>query len=153
MPGIFVNNIVNLTKTKITNKPHLTLILIILMFFTLIFLNRLFGVNMLGTTILILGLFTLIISSTILRTKSELNELFNSISSRNFMAIFLLVFFIIYVYEDPFYDSSKPNQLFDKLTNNHNKYISNRTVGLISLISFSIITAYTVYLTTRTNSN
>lgn len=148
MPAGIITNIGNITKDKILNKPQYTLILVILLLVFLILSDRLFGLNIYVITGLVMFVFSIIILSTFSNIDKPFNALFNSVSSRNFMSIFLLVFYIIYVYETPEFSSNYPHPVLQKLGIT---FVSVRTLAMLSVLFLSIMTAYTIYLTTEDN--
>jgi hypothetical protein len=152
MPAGIILNISNITGKLATTKPHYTLFFLIFLILFFIFSERLIGLSNYASVIILLFIFALIISLIFFDAygKYEIyNDIFNSTAGKNFFAIFLLVFFIIFVYELPMYDSDKPHDIINKLTFGHNKLISNRFVGISIIFSLSMLTAYSIYKTSR----
>lgn len=146
MPGGIITNLTNLTSHNAINHPQYTLIALILTFVLLILADRLFGLNVYIVVSILLLIFSVIIASTLTNADKPFNALFNSSSSKNFMSVFLLVFFIIFVYENPDYDNDNPHPLYVKIGM---PFITTKMVAMSLILSFSLVTAYTIYLTTR----
>lgn len=149
MPGGIVNNLDNLFSSHVINRPYITLFFVVFLIILLIFGDRLLGFSYAYSVYILIGLFSIIIATTIFQHNVSLTDLFHSTSSRNFMSVMLLIFFIMFVYEDPEYSNNELNKMANILTFGNNKHITNRMVGIGVIITFSLVTAYTIYLTTR----
>lgn len=151
----------NFASEQATSKPQYVLILITIVIITLIYSQRLFNINnphyntliscflMAIMSIIILSTFLNVLKITDSQHVNNFNEIFNSPGSRNYFAVFVLLLFIMFVYELPVYDNNNPHVLIDKLTFGHNKFISNKLLGLLLIISFCITTGYVIHSTTR----
>ncbi len=160
MPAGVINNLDTIEKSSYLRNKYVLIIFCLIMFFIL-FSKRIFNIQdpnfIIYVTAIVIGLFIVIILSTFLDVAGyssynylgKFNKLFNSPASRNFLAIITLVFFVIFVYEAPNYGNNNQHHLIDVLTFHNNKYISNRTAGMLLIMSFTILTAYTIYLTTK----
>jgi hypothetical protein len=152
MPGAMIINLSNMTSKYATTKPHYTLIALVFLIIFLIFAERFINLNNLVSVIVLLLIFSIIIGFIFLDAHGqyeEINKIFNSSGGKNFVALFLLVFFIIFIYEYGVYGNNDRYALLDKLTFGHNKYVSNRFVGITAIFLFATVTAYTIYTTTR----
>jgi len=162
MSAGMVNNIVQLASNEAVTKPYYTLIIIIVLMFAMIFLQRMLNMYTYNysiiTTCFMIFVISLFIISTILNSLKiddtsghieRFNNIFNSSGSRNFLIVISLLMYVIFIYETPTYDSNLPHHLLDKVTLGHNSYISNRMVGILLIVIFGLMTAYTVFVTTR----
>lgn len=162
MSAGMINDIVQLTSNEAVTKPYYTLIIIVTLMFAMIFIQRMFNMYTYNytviTTCFMIFVISLFIISTILNTLKindagghikRFNNIFNSSGSRNFLIVISLLMYVIFVYETPTYDSNLPHHLLDKALFGHNAYISNRMVGIWLIIFFGLMTAYTIYVTTR----
>jgi hypothetical protein len=143
------------------SKPQRILIFIVIAVVFLLYSQRLFNITnqyySTGVAVLIIAIASIIMLSTFLHilnitdnaNVSNFNNVFNSPGSRSFFAIIVLVLFIMFLYEVPIYSNNDPHLASDKLMFGHNSIFSNRTVGMILLFTFTIVTGYTVYSTTR----
>lgn len=165
MSAGMVNNIALLASNEAVTKPYYTLIIIVILMFAMIFIQRMFNMYTykysIMTTCFMIFAVSLFIISTILSTLKiddagghiqRFNNIFNSTGSRSFLIVISLMMYVIFVYETPTYDSNLPHHLLDTVLLGHNKYISNRMVGIFLIVLFGLITAYTVYVTTRDKS-
>lgn len=161
MPGI-INSLVNLISNYAIIKPHYFLVGMVLIIFFLMFYEQIFNIDpykhITLITSIIIGLISIIILSTILHVLNvhdsggyidSLNNVFNSAGGRNFLAIFSLVLFVMYIYEFPETTNNNPENLLNKITFGHNNILSNKTASLITILFFTILTAYTVMETTN----
>lgn len=164
MSAGMVNDIALLTSNEAVTKPYYTLIIIVVLMFAMIFIQRMFNMYTdkysIITTCFMIFVISLFIISTILNTLkindagghiNRFNNIFNSTGSRNFLIVISLLMYVIFIYETPTYDSNLPHHLLDKAMLGHNAYISNRMVGIFLIVFFGLVTAYTVYVTTRDN--
>lgn len=162
MPGGIVDSVLNITSKFATNKPQYILISIVLAMIFIIFSKRLFQIEWKYFPIIIttgiLFLMSIIIISTVLHTLQisdsygyidSFYNVFSSPSGRNFFAIIMLLFFVIYLYELPQYDNNDPHKVLNTIMLGNNTFISNRTMGILLIFGFGIFIAYTVMLTTR----
>jgi hypothetical protein len=162
MSAGMINDIALLTSKEAVTKPHYTLIIIVVIMFAMIFMQRMFNMYTYKysviTTCFMIFVISLFIISTILDNLNikdtgghieRFNKIFNSAGSRNFLIVISLLMYVIFIYETPTYDSNLPHHLLDKALLGHNAYISNRMVGIWLIVFFGLMTAYTVYVTTR----
>lgn len=165
MPAGIIGSIANIESTSAITKPHYTLFILVILIFLILFSQRMLGLDTgyyhIPVTLFFLLMISIIITSTILQTLKiddstghikTFNNIFNSPSSRNFLAIITFLFFVMFVYEIPEYDNSQPHPLVDKILFGHNNFLANRTVGVFLIIIFGLFTGYTVYVTTRDGS-
>lgn len=156
-----VTGLSNYASEQARTKPQRILILIVAAIIFLLYSQRLFNITnqyySTGVAIFIIAIVSIIMLSTFLNilniTDNEyvknFNSIFNSPGSRSFFAVLILVLFIMFLYELPIYDNNDPNYMSDKLMFGYNKYFSNRTVGLLLMFSFTIVTGYIIHSTTR----
>lgn len=135
------------------------LVFIVLVF--IIFSQRLFGIQtpyyLLVAAIIITITMSFVICS-IISTDTKIadnqylqfiNSVFDNPGSRNFLAIVSLILFVIFVYELTDYDNNSRQAIIDTITFGNNRYISNRTFGLLLIVFFSVFVAYSVMTTTK----
>lgn len=151
----------NFASDQAISKPQNILLLIVMLIFIMLYSQRLFDIRYKYYNVIVACMLIVVISIVILSTfvnilkigKNRemmiLNHVFNSPGSDNFFSVLLLVLYIIYIYELPYYDTDNPSAIVNKLTLGHNKYISNRLVGILFIFGFSISTGYMIYATTR----
>jgi len=160
MPGGTVDGALNITSKFAAKQSHYILIAIVLAMIFVVYTKRLFKIEWkyfpIVITVIVLLLMSLIILSTICHFMKisnpyvdNFNSVFNSSGSRNFFAVILLLFFVIYIYELPQFDNNAQQHILDQVTCGNNNFISNRTMGIILIFGFGIFTAYTIMLTTR----
>jgi hypothetical protein len=159
-----IANITDVTSKYARTKPHYYLIAVILLIFFIVYSQRIFGITRpdysVFMTVCVIILISFIIIMTFLYVLEirdpegyieSFSNVFNSSGGRTFLAIILLVLFIIFVYETPTYGNNNPNETLNILTFGHNTYISNRTYGIILIVIFGTFTAYVA--TTMTNED
>lgn len=153
----------NFASEQAKSKPQIALIFITVATIFILFSERLFNVSSTNRTYLIVMvcLITLIMSvvtaSTFmhilnLTNNSRVNSfsnVFNSPGSKNYFAVFLLLLYVMRIYELPIYDNNYPHSVTDKILFGHNTILSNRTLGVLVMFGFCISTAYMIYSTTR----
>lgn len=162
MPGGSVGSIINVTSKFATTQPHYFLIAVVIIILIIIYSQRMFNITWpqysVIVTTFVLALMSIIILATFLHVLKihdsagyveSFSNIFNSVGGRNFIAILSLVLFILFICESPEYGNNNPYATLDKITFGNNNWISNRTVGIITIFSFTIMTAYTVMTTTR----
>jgi hypothetical protein len=154
----FANNLSNIAGK--TRKPYYFMLFLFFLLFLIIYSERLFKIDNdiyhLVTTGIILIILIMIIISTIL-SKAEIggqsiqnfNRLFNDSTCRNIIALFSFLFFVIYLYEIANYDNNFPHEPTDNLLFGHNNFISNRTAGIMYIISFALFTGYTISVNSK----
>lgn len=164
MPGGTIYNITNSISKYAKSHPQYYLITIILMIVLLMILKRAFELNNQSyyvfsvATISVIG--GIIILSSILYAYSikdsrgyieSLNIVFNSQGARNFLAVILLILFIMYIYEVPMYGNNDKHFI----ANYVEKYLgiqtnlSNKTVGIGLIFFIGLFTAYGIMVTTN----
>jgi len=161
MPG-GINSIVNATSEFAITQPHYFLIAMVLIIFIILYSQRVLDIKakqyLIFVTIFIIMLMSVIILATFLHVLQihdsngyieSFSNIFNSAGGRNFLAILSLVLFVIFICEAPEYGNNNPYKTLDKITFGNNNYISNRTVGILTIIFFTILTAYAVMTTTN----
>lgn len=164
MPGASVYNILNVISKYAKTKPQYFLILFTICLTLVIFLKKIIMIDkkkyfMIALPVII-ALGSLMILSTFFYALgiqdnmgyiSSLNSVFNSQGSRNFIAIILLILFIIFVYEFPIYGDDQPHLLFKKITDQLglDPIITNKTAGIIIILFFGLFTAYGIMITTN----
>lgn len=155
-------NVTNIISKVAITQPHFIFLFIIIIMIATIFSQRMFNItnqySMLIITLFLVMIIFPVIMSTVFHQLNindasghieNFNVIFNSPSSKNCIAIICLLFYIMFVYELPMYDNNAPHSIIDKLTFGHNKYFSNRTVGILAIIAVSLFTCFTVMVTTR----
>lgn len=152
MPG-FATNIANITHQKMIDYPQFTLILIMALILFILFSNRFIGGPNYLRIIGLLIIFSVIIVGSFLTWFKQFgfghdtgvvrfSDIFNSGAGRNFISVFLLIFFIIYIYELEKY--SNDDEVYESL----GIVITKRTIGRIFILFYTFLTAYTMHLTT-----
>lgn len=162
MPGGIVNSIVNATSAFAITKPHYFLIVIAIIILIILYSKRALNITADQYTIFVTAFIIMLMSIIILATflhalqihdskgyVESFNNIFNSAGGRNFLAIMSLVLFILFICEAPEYGNNHPYPMLDTITFGNNNYISNRTVGILTIWAFTILTAYTVMTTTN----
>jgi hypothetical protein len=157
-----IHNITNVSSKYAKTKPQYYLVFVIVLIFFIVYSQRLFSIqrpdySVFMTTCVIIIISFIIISTflAILEVKDpngyieSFSSIFNSSGSRTFLAIILLVLFIIFVYETPKYGNNDPNETLNLLMLGHNTYVSNREMGIILILFFGILTAYTAMTITE----
>jgi hypothetical protein len=160
MPNINTALISLWSKASRTHPSYMLILTFLLLLFAM-FSQRIFGITsqyyIIFATVIILSVMILITLS-IFSSEPKLiennflesiNTIFDSPSSRNFLSVVALVLFIILVYELVEYDNNDPHYVLDKIMFGKNKYISNRTSGILLIFFFSLLTSYTIMTTTR----
>lgn len=147
------------------SKPQRILILIVIVIVFILYSQRLLGIEdpyygifvvcfmMVVASIIILSTFLSILNVTDNKHVDNFNNIFNSTGSKNFFAIFVLVLFIMFVYEVPMYSNSRSHSIMDKVLFGYNGIFSNRVIGMLLIFAFCITTGYIVYSTTRGDVN
>ena len=155
----------NYAGDQAKTKPHRIFILILIVIILLLYSQRIFGITnpyyntyvacglILIASLIILSTFLSILHTTDNEHISNFNNIFNSPSSKNFFAVFLLIIFIMFIYEIPMYDNNNPHSVMDKLLFGYNGVFSNRLIGVILIFGFGISTAYMIHSTTRDPTN
>ena len=162
MPGGVVNNIANATSKFATTRPHYFLIGMVILIMIILYSERMFGIKWeqysIFVTVFVLMLMGVVILATFLHVLQihdsngyieAFSNIFNSSGGRNFLAILSLILFVVFICEVPEYGNANPYPLLDKITFGNNKLISNRTVGILTIFIFTILTGYTVMSTTK----
>jgi len=153
--------LINLWSKAARTEPSYILILIFCSLMFTIFSQRILNIQsqyyiLLATTLIFILM--IFVMSSIFASDSKLvdnhflngiNQIFDNPSSRNFLSVVSLVLFIMLIYELVIYDNNNPQPLLDKITFGQNKYISNRTSGLLIVIGTAILVSYTIMKTTR----
>ena len=143
------------------NIQNYILILVFIVLVFIMFSQRIFNIQS-QHYILVASLITTItmafIICSIISTDTKIannqylqfiNSIFDNPGSRNFLSIVSLILFVIFVYELVEYDNNDPQYIIDKITFGNNKYISNRTMGILLILIFSLFVSYTVMTTTK----
>ena len=161
MPGSTVNNIRNILSKQATSKPFVVLFIMVILVFVLLYSQRMLGIENsyynTAITILLLTLATIVITSTFLyilkigdnQFFDIFNNIFNSTGSRNFLALFSFLLFVMFVYEVSDFDNENPHGPTDTILFGYNGILSNRLYGLLYIFAISMLTAFSIYLTTR----
>lgn len=156
-----ITSISNYVSDQASSKPQMILIFIVITIIFLLYSQRLFGItdnyyNTIMACFIIVIMCSIILTTflNILRiTNNEyilkFSDIFNSPGSKNFFAVFLLLLFVMFVYELPLYDNNNTHAITNKLMFGHNGVLSNRTFGIMLIFGFCISTAYMIYKTTR----
>jgi len=149
-------------QNSVTKRSDFIIILMFIVMFLLIYLKRMIGSDsdfiLLAVTVCFVVIMAVVIGSTFTQVLKEGHRahpradtfayIFNSPASKNFIAIMALILFIIFVYEIPEYENSKPHNVVDAMLFGNNSLISNRTMGVILLVMFSLFSGYVIYATT-----
>lgn len=153
--------LISLWSKTATTQPSYILILIFCLLIFGIFSQRIFNIQspyyILIATIIVLGVMLFVILSVFASAPMlsdnniliSLNSVFDNPSSRNFLSVISLILFVMLVYELEYYDNDRPQGFLNKVLFGHNNYISNRSWGLMLILIVSLITSYTVMLTTK----
>lgn len=159
-----IQNLLNLKSKASITEPHHGLHLFYGLIFLILFSKRMFGVEderfniILTLFILFMMSFVLMATVIIVLEKENTSEnvkrfssVFNSPESRNFFAIIVLIFYIIFIYEIEENNNNQSHDLIDTITKGKNKYISNKTVSILTIFIIGFLYAFTIYRTTRDN--
>jgi hypothetical protein len=157
MPAGIINDISNLIgKTK---RPHYFILILFLIFFILIYTERLISTKIstdpsifhIAVGNIILFIFICITTITIASQlelgghfMSNISKIFNASTSKNIIALFSFLFFVIFVYEVAEFDNNNPHAMTDNFLLGHNNIISNRTAGIVLIIFFGLFVGYTI---------
>ena len=151
----------NFASEQARSKPQWILIVIVIAMVLLIYSQRLLGIAnpyystyvacflLLIVSIILLSTFLSVLNITDNVHVDNFNYIFNSPGSKNFFAVFLLLLFVMFVYEIPMYDNNNPHAIMDKLLFGYNSVFSNRLIGILLIFGFGISTAYMIHSTTR----
>lgn len=162
MPAGAINALDSITGTHSRKpKPYIILILLVIGIFVIIYSQRLLGIRSgyynLFVILILLAMISVVISSTLVHNfdfnRNEyleyFNHLFNSTPSRNFLLLFSYLLFVMFIYETAEYANNNKYEPLDKVLIGNNKFLSNRTYGLILIIIFGTYTGYSIYVTTN----
>jgi hypothetical protein len=153
--------LISLWSKTATTKPSYILIVIFCLLIFGIFSQRIFNIEspyyiLIATMIVLFVMIFIILSIFASAPKlsdnnllESLNDVFDNPSSRNFLSVIALILFVMLVYELEYYDNDRPHGYTNLILFGHNNYISNRSWGLMLILIFSLITSYTVMLTTK----
>ncbi len=165
MPGSAVSNIRNILSKQATSKPFVILFIIVIFVFVLMYSQRMLGIENsyynTFTTVLLLTVATIVLTSTFLYVLNIgdnkffdiFNNTFNSGGSKNFLAIFSFLLFIMFVYEVSDFDNENPHPTADTILFGYNGILSNRLYGLLYIFGVATLTAFSIYVTTRESSD
>lgn len=161
MPAAIMNTLDNVTGEHIKKiRPYYVLVIIFILIIIIIYSERIMQIQndifyvtqiCILTIISFITILSIIVNNIDYGTNKYLDAFsntFNSVSSKNFIAVTSLVLFVIFIYEVPKYDNNDPNPGIDTALFGHNKYISNKLLGLLIIMFFTLYVSVTIYLTT-----
>jgi len=140
---------------KFKTNPYYFTLFLFLLIFLLIYAERIFGFQediyhyAMSGLLIAVSLFIIVLTITYNfgvknKTINTLDSMINSSSSKNVIALFIFLFFVIYIYEIALYDNNYPYRPLDIITFGNNEYVSNRSMGIMLIIFMGLLTGYTI---------